>query len=358
MSIASICRRSPWNSIQLAVALAPMLLSISCQPNERIVTDPRTDARDRTALRDALPIFNRAGARVEWGDMIRAAQDYDVVIIGEQHDDATGHAVEQAVVEDAVARWPDTRLSMEMLDRRRQSTADDYIAGIIDRDEFLQEIATTKFRSIARSYLDGDINRTTLEERIFALGWPDWMNNYQPIIDVARSNDMPVIASNTPWRRYGSLANKEGFERLATLTPAQRALVEVPGFLPEGTYRERFYEVMGGSPKSASSDKPSPHGKPGENSDIIEGAYRAQCVMDATMADSIADALNEHPGRIIHLVGQFHSDFKGGTVQQLLHLRPQTRVMTISMQAADSHELRDEDRDRADFVVYTGSLAR
>ncbi|MCB9864238.1 MAG: ChaN family lipoprotein [Phycisphaerales bacterium] len=342
----------------LYAAILPLLVCIGCQNNTRMQTDPRTNATARTALRDALPIFDRAGDRVDWIEMIRSAQAKDVVIIGEQHDDATGHAVEQAVVEDAVARWPDTALSMEMLDRRRQSTADDYIAGIINRDEFLEEIATTKFRSVTRSYLDGEINRATFEERIFALGWPDWPNNYQPIIDVARSFEMPVIASNTPWRRYGSLANKEGFERLAALTPAQRALVEVPEFLPEGTYRERFWKVMGGGSNGMAAEKPSPHGKPGENSSIIDGAFRAQCVMDATMADSIADALNTRTGRIIHLVGQFHSDFMGGTVQQLLHLRPKTRVMTISMQAVESETLREEDRDRADFVIYTGGDAR
>lgn len=344
-------------SCTIGIVVLTLISSVGCHNPGKIHPDPRTDDSARTSLRDTIPIFGGAGGRRNWEQMMNAAANADVIIIGEQHDDAVGHAVQQAFVEDAVARWPDAMLSMEMLDRRRQSTADDYIEGVIDRDTFLHEIASTKFRDIARSYLDGDIDRAKFEERIFALGWPDWMNNYQPIIDVAEKHDMHVIASNTPWRRYGSLANKEGFDRLASLTPAQRSLVEVPEILPEGKYKERFYEVMSPSSNGMTDDDAdaNPHAHDGGRSDVIEGAYRAQCVMDATMADSIADALAAHPGRVIHLVGQFHSDFRGGIVQQLLHLRPQTRVLTISMQAVPATTLRDDDRDRADFVIYTGS---
>ncbi|HPF39496.1 MAG TPA: ChaN family lipoprotein [Phycisphaerae bacterium] len=335
----------------VAIAIASSPLVPGCQKTEHITIDPRLDSGARTSLRESLPIFNASGSRVSWEDMIRAAERQDVIIIGEQHDDAVGHATELAFVEDATARWPDTALSLEMLDRRRQATADDYVAGIIDRDTFIQEVATTNFRAIARSYLAGDIDRATFEDRAFSMGWPDWMNNYQPIIDVAQGARTRVIAANTPWRRYQSIANKEGFERLSELTPAQRALVETPAFLPEDGYRDRFFGVMTGG--SSADAKDSPHNPKNTDNEPLMGAYRAQCVMDATMADSIADALENGDGRVIHLVGQFHSDFQGGLVQQLRRLRPGVRVMTLSLQRGMSETLREEDRNRADYVVYT-----
>lgn len=340
---------------RLLPALLPLLPCIGCQNAGKINPQAPDHGHRVVDVRSDLPIFNRSGSRVRWNNMVAAATNEDVVIIGEQHDDAVGHNVELAFVEDAVKRWPDTTLSMEMLDRRKQSATDDYVAGIIDRDDFIREVASTKFRRIARSYLDGDIDRARFERRIFAVGWPDWPHNYQPIIDVAREHDMPILASNTPWLHYAKLANKEGFERLASLTPAQRALVEVPGIIPQDDYRDRFFEVMTPSSEGDDEAASSVHGS--GNNDVIEGAFRAQCVMDATMADSIADALNARPGRVVHLVGQFHSDFNGGIVQQLRHLRPQTRVMTISMQSTASSKLQDDDRDRADFVVYTGGDA-
>ena len=52
--------------------------------------------------------------------------------------------------------------------------------------------------------------------------------------------------------------------------------------------------------------------------------------------------------------GQFHTDFEGGTTSRLRELRPGARLMTISVQPVGSLELREEDRDRADAVIYIG----
>ncbi len=333
------------------LAMALLTACVGCHGAARITPDPRIEPAARLSLRQTLPVFENNGNRAEWRDLLTAADEADVIILGEQHDDATAHAAQLAFFEDAAAKWPDTSLSMEMLDRRRQAAADDYVAEIIDREQFLHEIATTKFRTLAMAYLNDQMDRATFETRILKVGWPDWERNYQPIIDVARAHKLHVIAANTPWRRYGSLANHDGFERLASLTAAQRRLVEIPQFLPEGAYRQRFEDVM--TPASSREPKSPEIDRTSERSRRIAGAYRAQCVMDATMADSIADALAERSGRIVHLVGQFHSDFDGGLVQQLRRLRAGVRVLTISFQSVNSDTLREEDRDRAAFVVYT-----
>lgn len=333
------------------LALALLASCVGCHGAARITPDPRIESAARLSLRQTLPIFGNNGRRATWRDLLNAAADAEVIILGEQHDDATAHAAQLAFFEDAAAQWPDARLSMEMLDRRRQAAADDYVAEIIDREQFLHEIATTKFRTLATAYLNNKMDRATFAQRIFRVGWPDWERNYQPIIDVARANKLHIIAANTPWRRYGSLANHDGFARLDSLTAAQRRLVEIPQFLPEGTYRQRFEDVM--TPASRREPGAPKADLTPERSRIIAGAYRAQCVMDATMADSIADAIAERSGRIVHLVGQFHSDFDGGLVQQLRRLHPGVRVLTISFQSVNSDTLREEDRDRAAFVVYT-----
>lgn len=73
------------------------------------------------------------------------------------------------------------------------------------------------------------------------------------------------------------------------------------------------------------------------------------------MADSIARARRGGAAKVIHLVGQFHADFAGGTVQELRARLPGVRVLILSMQRAEGASLRSEDRDRADVVVYTGA---
>ena len=58
--------------------------------------------------------------------------------------------------------------------------------------------------------------------------------------------------------------------------------------------------------------------------------------------------------KIVHLVGQFHSDFEGGTIMEVRRRAPDVRVLSISMQAVDATSLREDDVDRADIVIYTG----
>ncbi len=74
---------------------------------------------------------------------------------------------------------------------------------------------------------------------------------------------------------------------------------------------------------------------------------------DATMAGSIAQGLDDGLARVIHIVGQFHTDFDGGTVQYLLDRKPDLKILTISLQNAYARDLRPGDAKRADVVIYT-----
>ena len=87
--------------------------------------------------------------------------------------------------------------------------------------------------------------------------------------------------------------------------------------------------------------------------EAILGMFRGQLVMDATMAASIADASRAGAAKVVHLVGHFHCDFQGGLVQELHRRLPDDRILVITVLAVDAPSLRDEDVDRADFVVYT-----
>ena len=54
----------------------------------------------------SLTMFTGEGQPIVWNDVLDAAAWADVIILGEQHDDAVGHAVQLAVVQDVMARWP------------------------------------------------------------------------------------------------------------------------------------------------------------------------------------------------------------------------------------------------------------
>ena len=315
-------------------------------------------ADDATSIdvRTELLVFRGAdGTPAAWSHLLGAVADADVIIVGEEHGNAVGHRVELAIVQDVLDRWPGSALSMEMLDRTEQAVVDDYLADFIDLETFQERTAGTRWLKISRQYVDGEINRKTFEKRITRLGWPDWETNYQPIIDAARSAGAPVIAANTPWLVYSSVARREGFERLDDVTPAQRALFEVPAEIPQGTYRERFWDVMvgraEGEPPPDDADEDSAHSD--LDDETVAAMFRGQLVMDATMAASIATASRAGAPKVVHLVGHFHCDFEGGLVQELRRRLPGAEILVITALARDEPALRDEDVDRADFVVYT-----
>ena len=323
--------------------------------------DARRETLDLPSdVRSVVTVFVGAdGAPVSWAELMSAVAEADVVILGEEHDDAVGHRVQLAIVEDVLAGWPGSAVSMEMSDRSEQAVVDDYLADFIDLDTFYERTASTRWRKITGEYLDGSISKKKFRQRITRLGWPDWETNYQPIVEAAKDAGAPIVAANTPWLVYMSVARREGFEGLDDVTPAQQVLFDVPAELPAGPYRERFWEVIAdraeGEPPPEKDDPDDTEAAHADLTDeqVLE-MFRGQLVMDATMAQSIVDASRAGAIKVVHLVGQFHSDFEGGLVQQLRLRLPDARILVVSMQSSEADTLPEEDFDRADFVVYTG----
>jgi len=313
----------------------------------------------------ALPMFDGAtGAPLSWDDLLARIDAVQVIIIGEQHDDALGHRVQQALVADALAHAGDTAssyaLSLEMLERDEQAVVDDYLAGIIDRDRFIEETASTRWRAISTEYLSGAIKRSEFKSKITSVGWIKWDEFYQPSIDAAKQAGARVVAANAPWARYTSLITREdGYSKLESLSPAQRELVAWPDPVPASGYRERFWQFMAGRKEGeAPAERPEhqpgdPHSGQFTDEEILTGLMK-QMLYDATMAESITRALRSGATGVIHFVGQFHSDFEGGTVIETRRRAPDARVLTLSLvHEGDGAALREEDRSRADVVVYT-----
>lgn len=331
----------------------------------------------RPLLDDTFILDGRTGDRLTWEQVLDRAADADVIVLGELHDDNDGHALQQRFYRDALARWPGAALSMEMLDRADQAATDDYLAGLIDRDQFIESTTNTRWRKIAQDYLAGTIDRAQFEQRILRIGWPEWDTNYQPMIDAAKEAGAPVIAANAPWARYTRLINAtDEYAGLRSLTPAQAALVAIPTQVHAGAYRARFWQVMANraegeappppppppAPTPATGDAApaaNPHAAPRGMTDaqVLDG-YLKQLLYDATMADSIARTLDSgRATKVVHLVGQFHSDFEGGTILELRARRPGVRVLNISLVRDDFNSLREEDRGRADIIIRTSTAA-
>lgn len=213
----------------------------------------------------------------------------DVVFLGEDHDNAAGHQVQLAVVKQLHQQRPDLVLSMEMFERDVQGAVDDYLKGRIDEQRFLE----------------------------LSRPWADYKKFYRPILEYARANQLDVIAANVP--RKAASAVSQGKE------PTASAAAHLPrkSHAPQDAYWERFVEIMG---DHAGTEGPK----------AMQRYYRAQCLKDDAMAESITDYLAQHKHRrplVVHLCGKFHSDFGHGTAWRVLNRNPLVHIGVVSMEA-------------------------
>lgn len=273
---------------------------------------------------DALPIDPRhavaiyrgdTGQRAGWEELVSAAADADAVMIGETHGHPLGLAFAASLWEDVLARTDRAALSLEFIERDSQVHLDDYLAGLTDEEQFRKASGRTP-----GNYPDG----------------------HRAMVEAAKRAGRPVIASNAP-RRYVRIARTSGYDRLASLTPEQRRLFVIPAEMPSGRYREEFFRLMSGMGDASHSGK-----------EMVEAIFWSQSLWDATMADAVADALAQGNRPVVQVIGRFHTDFEGGTVQLLRRARPGVRILTLSVADSTGPSLADTDLGRADFVIYAG----
>jgi len=272
-------------------------------------------------------IFTGDGRQVGFDEVVSAASGADVVLIGETHGHELGLAFAAALFEDVLARTDRAALSLEFFERDQQAALDDYLAGFTDEKAFRKAAHRT----------DGN-----------------YPAGHRAMIEAAKAAGRPVYAANAP-RRYVRIARRRGFDALGSITPEQSRLVVVPDEQPGGRYRDDFFEMMGEMFDSDAHGQQREELTEEQKQERLEGYFRSQSVWDATMADTIATALADGNRPVVHVVGRFHADFGGGTVQMLRRLRPEARIVTISVGDVRPDGFAEDDRGRADYVVYVGS---
>lgn len=367
----------------------------------------------------AIPVFRGSdGTIVSYADLLAAACEAEVVIIGENHGHRVGNAWAATLFEDVLEKkctaallaggiLPTPALSMEFFERDDQSRLDDYLTGVVDETAFRKSTSRAE-------------------------------GNYPPgharMVEAAKKHGVPVIAANMPWQYVRFIRGKD-YGVLDTLTSEQKRLFHVPETLVEGRYRKDHDALMGPMvDEELNAKKPASHGsaaykeyvpidarpitdeerakmieeKAAKKKARLDGLFRVMQLWDWTMAESVAEAMDRVPmsfdasshadastqpeattvtvitsggiacldpaeqspivirldpkpvapvAPIVHVVGRFHSDFTGGMPQALQSLRPGTRIIIISIVDQSSTTLKDEDKGRGDFVVYVGEDA-
>ncbi|GAB2863504.1 ChaN family lipoprotein [Hymenobacter ruber] len=262
--------------------------------------------------RPAYRLFTAAGSPADYDQMMQELAQADVVLFGEQHNDALAHWLELQVAKDLLKLKKPGQLvlGLEMFERDVQPLVAQYAAGTL---------ADTAFERQARP-------------------WPNYATDYRPLLLFARENHLPVVGTNAP-RPFAKVVAQRSLTALDKLPANDRALLaplplkvdyDLPGY-------KNMAAMFGGDGKA--------HGGGAQN--IIQ----AQALKDATMAHFIQTSLA--PGQtMLHLNGSYHSDHHDGIVAWLHQNAPKLRVKTISVVTQEQLlTLEKEQMNVADYVV-------
>lgn len=262
------------------------------------------------ADKPAYKLYDQAGKNVKYQKMITAISSADVVFFGELHDNPISHWLEYEVTAD-LYRVVGNRLMLgaEMFEADNQLLLNEYLEAKYEADKFEAEVKL----------------------------WKNYKTDYKPLVEFARKNSLPFIATNVP-RRYASMVSRRGLETLDSLSAeAKRYIAPLPlSWDPEV---KSYKEMM------------NMHGMPGMGGKPNENLPKAQAVKDATMAHFILSGLSQ--GKImIHYNGAYHSDNYSGIIHYLKLYRPGIRVATVTtVLQEDISSLEDDNRGVADYIV-------
>jgi len=185
------------------------------------------------------------------------------------------------------------------------------------------------------AYLSDKINQSQLDS--MARLWPNYNTDYKPLVDYAKLNNLPFIATNIP-RKYASKVYREGgFEALNNLDTLEKNWIAPSpiAFDIELSQYKNMLTMMGD------------HG----SVDMV----KAQAIKDATMAHFIHLNLKENQ-LFYHLNGSYHSDFHQGILWYLKRLNPNLIIKTITTVEQDQLKSMHKDHlNKADFIIVVDS---
>jgi len=255
----------------------------------------------------AYQIFSQDGKEIKYSKMIKNLNEADIIMFGELHNNPICHWLQLEVTKDLYAsKGNNLVMGAEMFEADNQLILNEYFSDFFE---------AKKFEADARL-------------------WPNYKTDYKPLIEFAKENNLPFIATNVP-RRYASIVHKKGFEALEKLPQeSKKYLPELP--IPYNPDLPSYKEMM-------DMMKDMGHANP--------NLPKAQAIKDATMAHFILENFKEGK-QFIHYNGTYHSNNFEGIVWYLKQANPGLKIMTIaSVEQANLDKLDVENNDLANFIL-------
>ena len=128
----------------------------------------------------AYILYNSKGQKTTFSKMISELKKKEIILFGEIHNNPIAH-------------WLQLELTIEL------DKSNDLILGA--------EMFESDNQNSLDLYLKDSINSIGLDT--MARLWNNYETDYQPLVDYAKTNKLPFIATNIP-RRYAAMIHKNG----------------------------------------------------------------------------------------------------------------------------------------------------
>lgn len=252
----------------------------------------------------AYVLYNSKGQKITFSKMIKDLKTKEVILFGEIHNNPIAHWLQIEVTKE-LGESNNLILGAEMFEADNQAGLNLYLKD---------SITSNQFDTIVRL-------------------WPNYKTDYKPLVDYAKSNNFPFIATNIP-RRYAAMVHKNGgFNALDSLSSEEKSwIVPYPfPFDPEIPSYKAILNMFGG------------HGTP----DII----KAQAIKDATMAHFILKSAKKNH-TFLHYNGAYHSNNYEGILWYINQEKVKTICSTIStVNQKNVHKLDSANTGIADYII-------
>ncbi len=251
---------------------------------------------------DAFKFYNKKTKEISSKKLIEELADYDVVFIGEHHDNSINHWLEKRITEALFEKKNgQIILGAEMFERDNQRALNSYLAGKIDAKNLKDSVRL----------------------------WKNYETDYRPLVDFAKDKKLNFIATNVP-RKYASQTSKQDIKSLEQLPESEKKFIAK---LPiEVTLKTPGYKEM----KSLMGDH--------VDEMKLMNFISAQAIKDATMAESIFQNLQSGK-TFIHYNGDYHSKQYGGIYWYLKKKNPNLKIAVISVFESEKPELSLPEKD-------------
>ncbi len=259
----------------------------------------------------AYQLFDQNGKSTNYEALLAEAQQADVVLFGELHNNPICHWLQLELTQDLFAvKKNNLKLGAEMFEADNQVILNEYFANLITEKHLTDE----------------------------AKMWNNYATDYKPLVEFAKANQLSFIATNVP-RRYASLVAKQGLESLDNLSEGAKKWIaplpiEVDMQMPAYA---NMLKMMGS------------HGS--EVSPQAQNFAKAQAIKDATMAHFILENYKKGD-TFIHFNGSYHSDNFESIVWYLKQKNKKLKILTISTVEQPKVEvLAEENLKKGNFIL-------